>query len=192
MMKATHLLSLLLSHGTLLATAEANSGYQRDDPSQLTLSNARPWLTKEADSESKCSRAAADDTVLGFNPLDALQHGLDVMQSSWFELWVGTWPTAIDWTRAVVNTHLVSSLSTLSKALESPGDVEQYRDVENDLNRYFSQNVSGLPPSFCTDLFKYGRSIRELSASERVRSRWKHRGLSGTRKRSGSIRNTIR
>ena len=76
-----------------------------------------------------------------FDPLEALQDGLDVMQSSWFQLWVGTWPSAIDWTAAVIDTHLVSSLSTLSKALESGSEVDDRRDVENDLNHYFSQNV---------------------------------------------------
>lgn len=147
-MKATNLvslLSLLLAHKTLLATAAAKPGYHHDDPSQLTLPNTRPWLTgDESESESRIGSGdgtAPDGTDLSFNPLEALQDGLEVMQNTWFALWVGTWPTAIDWTAAVIDAHLVSSLSTLSKALNTPDDVEQYRDVENDLNRYFSQNV---------------------------------------------------
>lgn len=127
----------------LAAAATANPHSQRDGhPRQLTPPPTRPPLSL---SES-ASDADERDRDLRFDPLEALQHGLDVMQSEWFELWVGTWPTAIDWTAAVLDTHLVASLSTLSKALEArDGDVAQSRDVENDLNHYFSQNVRALP-----------------------------------------------
>lgn len=144
-MKATHrlLLSLIATHETAFATAAARPGYQHDDPSQLTLSHPWPALTGddyESESEPR-DGIAFDDRGLSFDPLEALQDGLEVMQNSWFALWVGTWPMAIDWTAAVLDTHLVSSLSTLSKALDSPADAEQHRDVENDLNRFFGQNV---------------------------------------------------
>lgn len=40
------------------------------------------------------------------------------MQRDYFELWVGVWPTAIDWTAAVVNTHLVAALHVISRAAD--------------------------------------------------------------------------
>lgn len=143
-MKATHLLSLLVTHETLLATAET-SGYGYDDPAQLTFTqpDTRPRPACEYEYEYESANAAArHGSSTTFDPLQALQDGLEVMQSTWFQVWVGTWPTAIDWTAAVLDTHLVSSLTTLSKALESPSGAQRARDVENDLNRYFSQNVS--------------------------------------------------
>ena len=84
-----------------------------------------------------------------FDPLDELRTALHVMQSTWFQLWVGTWPTAIDWTAAVIDTYLVSALSTLSRALDNLGHVPQDggadpREIENELNLLFAQNVSAL------------------------------------------------
>ncbi|KAF2168512.1 glycoside hydrolase family 76 protein [Zasmidium cellare ATCC 36951] len=75
------------------------------------------------------------------------------MQTEYFELWVGAWPSAIDWTAAVMNTQIVSSMATFSRALDDPSllptsdedygnSVGPARDIENDLNRYFSQSVA--------------------------------------------------
>lgn len=90
------------------------------------------------------------------------------MQTRWFELWVGTWPTAIDWTGAVVNTFVVASLESFSELLFPPShdhvgerheDHENHEDhkdrelredhetydrwaVENELNLYFSQSTA--------------------------------------------------
>ncbi|PIA93913.1 hypothetical protein CB0940_04417 [Cercospora beticola] len=62
------------------------------------------------------------------------------MQSSYFELWLGAWPTAIDWTAAVMNTHLASALTALSKALDAgTADASDAPHVENELNTYFGQ-----------------------------------------------------
>lgn len=88
-----------------------------------------------------------------FDPLDDLRKALDVMQTEYFELWVGAWPSAIDWTAAVMNTQIVSSMATFSRALDDlPLHLASYghhgnsfgpaRDIENDLNRYFSQSVA--------------------------------------------------
>lgn len=142
-MKATRYLLLSLAHETL-ATARDTRHDDLDDYAQLTLTDySRSWLTTP--SESGGHLTAQDGIASAFDPLEALQDALEVMQSSWYELWLGTWPSAIDWTAAVVDTHLVSSLSTLSKALKSEDDIGRNRDVENDLNRYFSQNVR-VPP----------------------------------------------
>lgn len=90
---------------------------------------------------------------LELDPLQDLRKALDVMQSEYFELWVGAWPSAIDWTAAVMNTQIVSAMATFSRALDdiamlSTSD-EDYghifgpaRDIENDLNRYFSQSIA--------------------------------------------------
>jgi hypothetical protein len=43
-------------------------------------------------------------------------NALETMQSQYFRLWTGTWPTSIDWTGAVINTAVSSTLGTVSRA----------------------------------------------------------------------------
>jgi hypothetical protein len=74
------------------------------------------------------------------DPWQDLRQALDVMQTSYFALWRGAWPTAIDWTAAVMNTHIAASLAALSKALDAgTGAADARHHVENELNRYFAQ-----------------------------------------------------
>ncbi|KKK13139.1 hypothetical protein ARAM_006974 [Aspergillus rambellii] len=47
-----------------------------------------------------------------------LRRALDVMQDDYFELWQGTWPTGIDWTRAVLGTHVSATLSALTASAD--------------------------------------------------------------------------
>lgn len=85
-----------------------------------------------------------------FNSTDALSailDALDVMQEGYFEVWQGVWPDAIDWTSAVMGTHVSAALSTLSRAFSY--DVAQSSTLsaevinhENTINRYFSQLVA--------------------------------------------------
>src|SRR5215471_17814014 len=88
------------------------------------------------------------------NLLDAL----DVMQTGYFELWLGTWPTSIDWTAAVLGSHVSATLSTLSLSLDNvipPGQIttagshsfQEHEAVhalafENLINYYFEQTSS--------------------------------------------------
>ena len=128
--------------------------YEPDDypfaDTQLTLTAeedeppCRPGFGPALSQNGKTS----DSTTL--DPLEELRQAVNVMQSTWFKLWVGTWPTAIDWTRAVLNTHIISTLSMLSRALEkdedlpkiqSSGDIDSTQ-LENEINQYFAQNVS--------------------------------------------------
>lgn len=134
-MKATQPVRHLTTLSLFIWLGRTTTFATADDQPQLTLPDTRPWLTIHSEPEQ--------DGALSFDPLEELQVGLDVMQSTWFEVWVGTWPSAIDWTAAVQNTHLVSSLSTLSRALNLSDSLEQDTSmVENDLNRYFSQNIA--------------------------------------------------
>lgn len=77
------------------------------------------------------------------NMIDALE----VMQGDYFELWQGIWPTAIDWTAAVLGTYLSAALTTLSKSLDYTVTSQipistTAMTHENLINRYFSQLVS--------------------------------------------------
>ena len=107
--------------------------YEQDEPSRLSL------------------RSSAFAVML-----DAI----DVMQSHYFVIWQGTWPTAIDWTAAVMGTQVSATLSSISKSLyrarkESSrvGDDGKDHDgvdgnsklaiwYENLVNQYFTQITS--------------------------------------------------
>ncbi|KAL9093068.1 MAG: hypothetical protein Q9165_004206 [Trypethelium subeluteriae] len=88
----------------------------------------------------------------GFGVLEDLHGALETLQSRFFEVWLGTWPDAIDWTAAVIGTHISDGLSSLTKSLEyllpfddaSEGEspIARAQAVENEINKYFSQSVA--------------------------------------------------
>lgn len=94
---------------------------------------------------------AADNNASVFS---ALLDSIDVMQSHFFEVWQGTWPKAIDWTAAVMGTHVSATLYAMSKFEEGQTDlmaIETNRNLsqlmrrlklENLINRYFTQITS--------------------------------------------------
>ncbi|KAK7757928.1 hypothetical protein SLS62_000306 [Diatrype stigma] len=51
--------------------------------------------------------------------LDDMLSALGVLQEEYYEVWLGSWPDGIDWTRAVVGTHVSGSIRTLSESLAS-------------------------------------------------------------------------
>lgn len=84
--------------------------------------------------------------------LPALLDALGVMQSNYFELWQGTWTGAIDWTAAVMGTHVSATLSAITSIRESTrsrNNVGGHTSLEesalrheNLVNRYFTQITS--------------------------------------------------
>ncbi|RDL33336.1 Six-hairpin glycosidase [Venustampulla echinocandica] len=69
--------------------------------------------------------------------LPAFLDALDVLQTNFFEPWQGIWPTAIDWTAAVLGTYVSAALTTISKSSKGKSNLN-----ENLINRYFSQLVA--------------------------------------------------
>jgi len=70
----------------------------------------------------------------------ALLEGIEVMQSQFFRVDTGTWPDAIDWTAAVMQTHVSATLSTLTSSIDDKMlPCHEYNAWENLLVRYFSQ-----------------------------------------------------
>jgi hypothetical protein len=65
------------------------------------------------------------------------------MQDEYFQPWIGEWPSAIDWTAAVMGSHVSGALATLSKSLGlyQLDDDEGYKLRENTIDLYFSQVV---------------------------------------------------
>ncbi|KAF2723528.1 glycoside hydrolase family 76 protein, partial [Polychaeton citri CBS 116435] len=133
----------LLTLSLLFVSTVAHDTLQAWLPGQPA--SEHPLARDDAPASVRGSHAYADHDLLLYSndTLSNLRSALDVMQSSWFEVWLGTWPTAIDWTAAVINTHLVSSLATLSKANgDSPVERVNESGVDNEINRYFTHNVA--------------------------------------------------
>ncbi|KAI2622576.1 glycoside hydrolase family 76 protein [Hypoxylon sp. NC1633] len=84
----------------------------------------------------------------GFNPpdLNVLADVLDamhVMQSKYFAPWLGVWPDSIDWTAAVMGTHVSGALRSLSEALvhidSDQESVAGWKSKSNIIDNYFTQ-----------------------------------------------------
>lgn len=85
------------------------------------------------------------------NALQDLHNALETMQSEYFSLWLGKWTSAIDWTSAVMGTHISAALYSLSHSLTytMPGTFDERRKldveaqmVENEINKYFGQVIT--------------------------------------------------
>ena len=69
---------------------------------------------------------------------------LSTMQSHYFQIWPGTWPTSIDWTAAVLGTQVSATLSAITSSF-SPTTHTHTQDTlshENTINQYFTQIAS--------------------------------------------------
>ncbi|KAI9821074.1 MAG: hypothetical protein M1827_003808 [Pycnora praestabilis] len=84
--------------------------------------------------------------------LPALLKALEVMQSHFFQIWQGTWPTTSDWTAEVMSIHVCSALATLTSSTDHWAAPSVGEDVislgfeaqaqENLINRYFTHLTS--------------------------------------------------
>lgn len=67
------------------------------------------------------------------------------MQDVYFERWVGTWPKGIDWTRAVMGTHIAATLRTISSEpdLCLPAEMVGYGTGKEDvISGYFADLIA--------------------------------------------------
>ncbi|KAI1334401.1 glycosyl hydrolase family 76-domain-containing protein [Xylariaceae sp. FL0016] len=71
-------------------------------------------------------------------------NAMDVMQSEFFAPWLGTWPDSIDWTAAVMGTHISAALRSVSEDLylfsasEDEATID-WRSAANHVDNYFTQ-----------------------------------------------------
>lgn len=105
--------------------ASANALAQRP---QSVLDSKRPFVPSEAQRQDlfhglpqQPLENSSWHSLPSINgTLRDLLDALDVMQDSYFELWQATWPTSIDWTAAVLGTHVSATLSSLTS---TPDDI---------------------------------------------------------------------
>jgi hypothetical protein len=73
--------------------------------------------------------------------LEDLHAALATLQTNFFSLWLGKYTTAIDWTAAVMSTHVSAALSTLSHShvYKRSSSSANTQLLDNEINRYFAQ-----------------------------------------------------
>ncbi|KAM7224446.1 glycosyl hydrolase [Rhypophila decipiens] len=106
-----------------------------------TTAARKPWSYPTRDGKSRSPSDSGAQTIhlkqeLFKESLDALR----VMQDAYFQPWVGTWPKAIDWTAAVMGSHISGALVSLSRGLDEEHD--NYRATENMISFYFTHLIS--------------------------------------------------
>lgn len=82
--------------------------------------------------------------ALDVDVLASMLEALNVMQDDYFAAWVGTWPTSIDWTGAVMGTHVSGALRTFSEAITllNTSVVADWKRQENLIDGYFNHIVA--------------------------------------------------
>ncbi|KAJ6442722.1 Six-hairpin glycosidase-like protein [Purpureocillium lavendulum] len=92
-----------------------------------------PWKIHQLpDSELEAKKKVSADAT---QALDDAFAALSVLQNAYFDAANGTWPTAIDWTSAVVGTVVSGMLSTMTQAI---GET-QWKQKENLVSSVFAQ-----------------------------------------------------
>lgn len=79
---------------------------------------------------------------------------LEVMQDAYFDMSTGTWPDAIDWTAAVIGTHVSATLASIVSSFDA-SSVSTCSDMlswQNIIDRYFAQ----------TSVFYFGENAFSL------------------------------
>ena len=101
--------------------------------------------------EVSSGNGAVKTTLPLVTTYSALLDAIRVMQSKYFRLWPGIWPTAIDWTAAVMGTQVSATLSAVSESLGHESttstssdclDTQESQRLENTINQYFTQITS--------------------------------------------------
>ncbi|KAL8727376.1 MAG: hypothetical protein Q9181_005726 [Wetmoreana brouardii] len=97
----------------------------------------------------RSDRPAAYDLSKPSHTFSALLEALDVMQSHFFSVWQGQWPDAIDWTAAVMGTHISATLAAITETWRYStrrqsrhAHTQENQARENRINRYFTQITS--------------------------------------------------
>ncbi|KAJ4290759.1 hypothetical protein N0V88_006508 [Collariella sp. IMI 366227] len=78
-----------------------------------------PWSFLHLKPKDKINdRTQTQESLPDSQVLHEMFTALENMQDAYFQHWVGTWPDGIDWTRAVMSTHIAATLRVLSDELE--------------------------------------------------------------------------
>lgn len=112
-----------------------------------TAVSAVPWsslpLRLKRDQQG-ANEADACRSLPDFHVFHDMFAALRDMQHVYFQRWIGTWPDGIDWTRAVMATHVAALLRTLSEELElaQPTEAGHATSTEHVISGYFADLIA--------------------------------------------------
>ncbi|KAI0007759.1 glycoside hydrolase family 76 protein [Xylariaceae sp. FL0662B] len=99
----------------------------------------KSFLPSNVATISKDAKPHSPDLGVLADLLDAM----NVMQADFFAPWLGTWPESIDWTAAVMGTHISGATRSLSEASGlfslHPDSVIDWKLKSNIVDNYFTQ-----------------------------------------------------
>lgn len=127
-------LPLLLS----IALAKALPNLSGDvDGRKVTIQQGQYPVTQSSGSSS-----LHDEGKLVRHPsaLKDMLRALEVMQDTYFDIFTGTWPASIDWTAAVLGTHISASLSSIVSHI-APSSFESCSNLlswQNTIDKYYA------------------------------------------------------
>jgi Glycosyl hydrolase family 76 len=106
-------------------------------PQSIIYAEQQTQLLPVVDGESQ---DVVDGSIKTPPRLRALLNALDLMQDTYFDVFSGTWPSAIDWTAAVLGTHVSATLSSLVSSLKGSNlSCSDRLAWENIIAKYFAQ-----------------------------------------------------
>ena len=150
------LIYLFASTLAIALTGQEATGANGEAVVQRSLLDSKPLLREKALPQQHAfatDNNAAPPQAISQEPntypftYTALLSALEVMQSHFFTVSQGNWPEAIDWTAAVMGTQISATLSTMTHYAQrlrfsSALCIDEARDHENLINRYFTQITS--------------------------------------------------
>ncbi|EAQ93704.1 hypothetical protein CHGG_01939 [Chaetomium globosum CBS 148.51] len=77
-----------------------------------------PWSSLPLELKERNGSDAGRRALPDLDLFQDMFMALSDMQDAYFQRWLGTWPHGIDWTRAVMSTHVAATLRTISDELE--------------------------------------------------------------------------
>lgn len=123
---------------------------------QRSLVDSKPLLGEKGLPQQHAFTADHNAPLLRVTPQEpntypstytALLNALETMENHFFAVAYGTWPKAIDWTAAVMGTQVSATLSAMTSYAQTLKRssllcIDEARDHENLINRYFTQITS--------------------------------------------------
>ncbi|KAJ5289872.1 uncharacterized protein N7443_010125 [Penicillium atrosanguineum] len=143
-------LYMVLSLFTLLFAPAANAlAYPPQQPLGEDLAGVQSLFNTLDDLANEADVSYATGPLTWSTPLETQQHllsALRAMQEEYFVLWMGTWPTSIDWTAAVLGTHVAATLSSFTSSVseldKAPPEEKSFTALENTINHFFSHTTT--------------------------------------------------
>ncbi|KAL8949791.1 MAG: hypothetical protein Q9222_004134 [Ikaeria aurantiellina] len=140
------------------ASSRTQLGYDIQQPSPGPLSHHAPAeqsvlaterLSGEDGQPFGAGHPSLDDHSKPSHTFHVLLEALGIMQSHFYTIWQGQWPSAIDWTAAVIGTQVSATLAAMTETWQRhntgqfrEADDDGYQERENSINRYFTQIAS--------------------------------------------------